>query len=65
MSEFPTFAKDNLNFLREIDAALFQIIRSKITTIVPQPDDYSCPVCYGKSPWIYIHPHPLTPLFSF
>ncbi|SAL96953.1 hypothetical protein [Absidia glauca] len=47
MSEFPTFAKDNLLFLREIDAALFQIIRSKITTIVPQPDDYSCPVCYG------------------
>ncbi|KAI8338557.1 SPX domain-containing protein [Chlamydoabsidia padenii] len=47
LSEFPTFAKDNLTFLQEIDAALFQIIRSKITTIVPQPEDYSCPVCYG------------------
>ncbi|CAO3589198.1 unnamed protein product [Absidia cylindrospora] len=46
-SEFPSFAKNNSVFLQEIDATLFQIIQSKIITIVPQPDDYNCPVCYG------------------
>jgi hypothetical protein len=49
-SEFASFAKNNSTFLQEIDATLFQIIQSKIITIVPQPDDYNCPVCYGKSP---------------
>ncbi|KAI8097751.1 SPX domain-containing protein [Halteromyces radiatus] len=46
-SEFPTFAKNNSVFLQEVDMALFQLIQSKIISIVPQPDDYACPVCYG------------------
>ncbi|KAI8381110.1 SPX domain-containing protein [Radiomyces spectabilis] len=44
-SEFPYLAKVNALFVRGIVLSLYNGIQSKIITIVPQPDDYGCPVC--------------------
>lgn len=45
-SEFSSFAKDNAVFIESVLSGLFHTIQTKIITIVPQPDDYDCPVCY-------------------
>lgn len=45
-SEFSSFAKDNAVFIEGVLSGLFHAIQTKIITIVPQPDDYDCPVCY-------------------
>ncbi|EIE79654.1 hypothetical protein RO3G_04359 [Rhizopus delemar RA 99-880] len=46
-SEFSSFAKDNAVFIEGVLSGLFHAIQTKIITIVPQPDDYDCPVCYS------------------
>ncbi|KAI8639048.1 SPX domain-containing protein [Parasitella parasitica] len=46
-SEFPSFAKDNAIFVEGILQSLFNAIQTKLVTIVPQPDDYDCPVCFS------------------
>ncbi|KAG1356154.1 hypothetical protein G6F63_000708 [Rhizopus arrhizus] len=46
-SEFSSFAKDNAVFIESVLSGLFHTIQTKIITIVPQPDDYDCPVCYS------------------
>lgn len=46
-SEFPTFAKNNAIFVEGILKTLFNAVQTKLITIVPQPDDYDCPVCYS------------------
>ncbi|KAI9301084.1 SPX domain-containing protein [Cunninghamella echinulata] len=48
MEEFPSFVtKTNKSFFEEITINLFKLIEKNIISIVPQPDDYYCPVCYG------------------
>ncbi|OBZ85683.1 Transcriptional regulator of yeast-form-adherence 3 [Choanephora cucurbitarum] len=44
-SEFPAFAKSSVVFMNSILASILNIIQTKLVTIVPQPDDYDCPVC--------------------
>ncbi|KAI8097844.1 SPX domain-containing protein [Gilbertella persicaria] len=46
-SEFPTFAKNNAIFVGGILLSLFNMIQTKLIAIVPQPDDYDCPVCFS------------------
>ncbi|CAO3621211.1 unnamed protein product [Mucor fragilis] len=46
-SEFPSFAKNNAIFVEGILLSLFNAIQTKLITIVPQPDDYDCPVCFS------------------
>ncbi|CAO3640113.1 unnamed protein product [Cunninghamella echinulata] len=48
MAEFPSFVtKTNKSFFEEITLNLYRLIEKNIISIVPQPDDYYCPVCYG------------------
>jgi hypothetical protein len=47
-SEFPSFAKNNAVFVEGVMQSLFNAIQTKLVTIVPQPDDYDCPVCFCK-----------------
>ncbi|KAI8376976.1 SPX domain-containing protein [Blakeslea trispora] len=44
-SEFPVFTKSNAAFMNNILISILNIIQTKLITIVPQPDDYDCPVC--------------------
>ncbi|KAI7903758.1 SPX domain-containing protein [Cokeromyces recurvatus] len=46
-SEFSSFTKDNAIFIEGILTSLFNAIQTKLITIVPQPDDYDCPVCFS------------------
>ncbi|KAG0168312.1 hypothetical protein DFQ29_010210 [Apophysomyces sp. BC1021] len=48
-AEFPVFAKNNTVFVEGILISLYNAIQTKLVTIVPQPEDYGCPVCYGIS----------------
>jgi SPX domain protein involved in polyphosphate accumulation len=47
-SEFPFFAKKNAVFVEGILNTLFSAIQNQLITIVPQPEDYDCPVCFCK-----------------
>ncbi|KAI9365763.1 SPX domain-containing protein [Pilaira anomala] len=46
-SEFPTFAKSNAIFVEGVLLSLYNAVQTKLITIVPQPDDYDCPVCFS------------------
>ncbi|CAO3634726.1 unnamed protein product [Cunninghamella blakesleeana] len=48
MAEFPAFVtKTNKSFFEEIALNIFNLIERNIVSIVPQPDDFFCPICYG------------------
>ncbi|KAI8059563.1 SPX domain-containing protein [Gongronella butleri] len=44
---FVSFAQAHHNWLDGLDGAIFDLIQANVVSIVPQPDDYSCPVCFG------------------
>ncbi|KAG2213903.1 hypothetical protein INT47_001172 [Mucor saturninus] len=46
-SEFPSFAKSNAIFVEGVLMSLYNAVQTKLITIVPQPDDYDCPVCFS------------------
>ncbi|RCH86609.1 hypothetical protein CU098_006479, partial [Rhizopus stolonifer] len=46
-SEFSSFAENNAMFIEGVLSCLFHTIQTKIIAIVPQPEDYDCPVCYS------------------
>ncbi|KAI9243843.1 hypothetical protein BY458DRAFT_530113, partial [Sporodiniella umbellata] len=45
-SEFLSFTKNNTLFIEEAISSLAYTFQAKIITIVPQPEDYDCPVCF-------------------
>ena len=47
-TEFPTFAKDNVATVENVLLALYTTVTSKLISIVPQIDNHSCPICFGK-----------------
>ncbi|KAF7721476.1 hypothetical protein EC973_004656 [Apophysomyces ossiformis] len=44
-AKFPEFVKSNTVFVQSILTSLCNAIQTKLITIVPQPEDYGCPVC--------------------
>ncbi|KAI9470040.1 MAG: SPX domain-containing protein [Benjaminiella poitrasii] len=45
LTTFPDFVSAEQLFSPKLANMLYSIITSKLTTIIPQPDDYACPVC--------------------
>ncbi|KAH8555246.1 SPX domain-containing protein [Umbelopsis sp. PMI_123] len=44
-STFPDLASTNTLFNNKLAKMLYASVTEKLVTIVPQPDDYSCPIC--------------------
>ncbi|KAL0089388.1 SPX domain-containing protein [Phycomyces blakesleeanus] len=44
--EFSAFIKGNVVFVDGILLSLCQAVQTKLITIVPQPDEFTCPVCF-------------------
>ncbi|KAI9025919.1 SPX domain-containing protein [Phycomyces nitens] len=45
-AKFNEFAKNNAVFVEGILLSLYQAVQTKLVTIIPQPEDFSCPVCF-------------------
>ncbi|KAM3589488.1 hypothetical protein VKS41_000350 [Umbelopsis sp. WA50703] len=46
-SEFPMFMQKDLFFSNGMLEMIYKIINTKLVSIIPQLDDYCCPVCYA------------------
>ncbi|KAI8575994.1 hypothetical protein K450DRAFT_258860 [Umbelopsis ramanniana AG] len=44
-STFPNLASTDVLFNTKLSKLLYASVTDKLVTIVPQPDDYSCPIC--------------------
>ncbi|CAO3681456.1 unnamed protein product [Umbelopsis ramanniana] len=44
-STFPDLASTDMLFNSKLSKLLYASVTDKLVTIVPQPDDYSCPIC--------------------
>jgi E3 ubiquitin-protein ligase BAH len=46
-AEFPVFMQNDHFFASGMLEMVYDIINSRLITIIPQLEDYCCPVCYG------------------